>query len=330
MRFSVREATAGDRNELLALVHEMMPTCDPERRLAWMYEANPAGHALTWLADCDGKVAGCTSFFPFRLQLDGDDTLAALGGDGYVRPEFRRMGIGAALHEESRDGLAAHHLACMYGAPGAMNVSPLKHGGSREVGTVSRWVRPLRGAALGLAIKPLDALVHKAITPRSIAKLEPMARFDPRVDSVWNDARHDMDIAAVRDAAFYTWRFLDAPAGREPAFVIVQDDRPIGACALEQMGGGRDVRIVDLMTVEDAWHDALTAIVAHASQTSAATIDIKLMSIDGRRRRMWRSAFIEREKKPFLVMIPHDGDRRLVDPMRWFYGGADSDLDSLD
>jgi GNAT superfamily N-acetyltransferase len=299
--------------------------------LAWMYDSNPAGRALTWLAVSDGgDIAGCTSFFPFRLRIDGEDALGALGGDGFVRPAFRRQGIGAALHEESRVALASHRLACMYGAPGEMNVSPLKHGGSREVGTVSRWVRPLRGSALGLKLRPLDELVHKAITPCPVAKLEPMVRYDSRVDAVWAEARAEMSIAAVRDAAFYTWRFIDSPAGREPAFVIVQDDRPIGACALEQMGGGRDVRIVDLITVPDAWHDALTAIVAHASQTSAATIDIKLMSLDGRRRKMWRSAFAERERKPFLVMIPRDGDRRLVDPMRWFYGGADSDLDSLD
>jgi hypothetical protein len=29
-------------------------------------------------------------------------------------------------------------------------------------------------------------------------------------------------------------------------------------------------------------------------------------------------------------MIPKDGDRRFVDPDRWFYCGADSDLDRLE
>ncbi len=43
---------------------------------------------------------------------------------------------------------------------------------------------------------------------------------------------------------------------------------------------------------------------------------------------MWRSGFLERESKPFLVMIPKDGDRRFVDPQRRFNCGADSDLDS--
>ena len=41
------------------------------------------------------------------------------------------------------------------------------------------------------------------------------------------------------------------------------------------------------------------------------------------------SGFAERDSKPFLAVIPKDGDRRFLDPMRWFYCGADSDLDSL-
>ena len=38
----------------------------------------------------------------------------------------------------------------------------------------------------------------------------------------------------------------------------------------------------------------------------------------------------ERESKPFLCMIPTPGDRRFLDPDRWYYTGADSDLDTLE
>jgi GNAT superfamily N-acetyltransferase len=327
MRFSIRKAEMADRDVVAQLVREMMPGCDAERRLTWLYEGNPAGHALTWLADADGEIAGCTSFFPFRLQLDGAQALAALGGDGWVRPEFRRHGIGAALHEASRSALGGDGLACMYGAPGSMNLSPLKHGGSREVCTVSRWIRPLRG--VGALLTWLERATGAIRWPR--ARLVPMLQRDSRVDAVWQAARTELAIGAVRDSAFYTWRFLDSPASREPAYVIVRGKRPIAACALDAMAFGRNLRIVDLIAVPGAWHDALGAIAAFASTTtSATTLDIKLASPDGRRRQMWRSGFFEREHKPFLVMLPQDGDRRLVDPARWFYSGADSDLDAAD
>jgi GNAT superfamily N-acetyltransferase len=326
--FELRAATSADRPELLSLIHEMMPGIDADARWRWLYDGNPGGRALTWLATEGGQIAGCTSFFPFRLWLDGEVVQAALGGDGYVRPAFRRRGLGGLLHDASRNAMAALHIGCMYGAPGAMNLTPLKHGGSREVGRVARWVRPIRASALGVSLPLLRRVQVRA--PFARARLEPIQGHDPRVDQVWAAARADLRLAAVRDAAFYAWRFAAAPSGCEPAFVITSQGEPIGACALEPMHGGATLRIVDLVTVPGAWHAGLRAIVRHAAlQTRADRVDIKLFAPDGRRRQMWRSGFTERDNKPFLCMIPRGGDRRFLDPDRWYYNGADSDLDTL-
>ena len=322
MTFSIREATSADRDEIGRLVGEMIPGVDVAARLAWMYDANPGGPALTWLATEGGEVAGCTSFFPFQMWLDGAPVRAALGGDGYVRPKFRRRGLGGLLHDATRLGMSAHGLGCMYGAPGAMNLTPLKHGGSRELGTVARWVRPLRVRG------EVDRLIRKLVRPRRTATLSPMRPHDPRVDRVWAAARCELALTAVRDAAFYTWRFVAAPAGRQWPHVIERGGEPIGACALERMG--ETIRITDLLAPHRHWHACLAAITHHVSRTAARAVDLKLFSLDGRRRQMWRSGFAERENKPFLVMIPRGGDRRFLDPQRWFYGGADSDLDSHD
>jgi GNAT superfamily N-acetyltransferase len=330
MAFDVRQATEADRPEVAALVREMIPGVDVTARLRWLYDTNPAGQALTWIASEKGEIAGCTSYFPFRLLLDGRPVRAALGGDGYVRPKFRRRGLGGLLHEAARSGMHANDIACMYGAPGAMNVTPLKHGGSREVGHVARWLRPLRGAALGLTFSPVDQIVREVLMPRFAPHLEPMEPGDPRVDDVWAGFAPTIRLGAVRDARFYTWRFLEAPSHKEPAFVILSRGSPIGACSLETMSEGSNVRIVDVMALPGHWHAVLSAIARHAAATGAATLDIKLMAVDGRRRHMWRAGFSERDSKPFLVVIPVDGDRRLIDPMRWYYSGADSDLDSLD
>lgn len=328
--FEVRLATPDDQEEVLALVGEMIPGVDVYARWQWLYETNPGGKALTWLATENGNVAGCTSFFPFRMWLDGQEVLGALGGDGYVRPAFRRRGLGGLLHDASRRDMTKHRIGCMYGAPGAMNLTPLKHGGSREVGSVARWARPLRGGALGLGA--LDGIVARALRPLRTARLEPMDPVDERVDIIWQQAKQELRLACVRDAAFYTWRFLAAPAGAEPPFVIVdRKGTPIGACALEAMNDGKTCRIVDLVAVPGEWHACLRAIAAFAvDNTRADVVDIKLFTLDGRRRMMWRSGFTERDSKPFLCMIPKDGDRRFVDPDRWFYCGADSDLDRLE
>jgi hypothetical protein len=217
----------------------------------------------------------------------------------------------------------------MYGAPGAMNVTPLKKGGSTEVGQVARWVRPVRASALGLHVRWLGRLT--VATPRRAPDLVPMQRMDPQIDQVWAAARQELRLAAVRDAAFYTWRFLDAPAGRQRAFVIVERGQPIGACAVELTCSGSTLTIVDLVTVPGAWQPGLRAIVRYAAeQTQVDRVDVKLFATDGRRRQLWRAGFLEREHKPFLCMVPPGGDRRFLDPDRWYYSGADSDLDTLE
>lgn len=328
MDFAVRPAIPADGIEVAMLLREMIPDCDVDARIRWLYETNPNGKALTWLAVADsGEIAGCTSMFPFALWLDGTIVRAALGGDGFVRPTFRRRGVGKLLHETSCRDMPAHQLGCMYGAPGAPNVTPLKQGGSRDVGQVARWTRPL---TLGVRVPPFDRLVRSALRPRHAGELVPMVRHDVRVDTVWEAARTALRLASVRDAAFYTWRFLETPSQREPAFVIMSNGAPIGACAIELTDGGKNLRIVDLITLPAAWRRSLRAIARHAiDHTTASTVDIKLTVVDGRSRAMWRAGFVEREAKPFLVMIPAGGDRRFLDPDRWFYGGADSDLDLL-
>lgn len=331
MGFEVHAVTDADRLHVAELIREMIPGVAADARLRWLYDENPAGRALTWIAREHGEVAGCTSYFPWRLVLDGEPVLGALGGDGYVRPKFRRRGLGAQLHDAARKGMRAGGIACMYGAPGAMNVTPLKHAGSREVGMVSRWARPVRGAGLGVRSPLIDRIMRIAFRPRGVPTLDPMVRHDPRVDPVWRAFATTVRLAAIRDAAFYTWRFLDAPAQKEKPFVILEYGTPIGVCALEVMSDGRAMRIVDLMAIPGAWHRCLAAISRHAADTTDVHfVDIKLMATDGRRRAMWRSGFSERDTKPFLAVIPPGGDRRFLDPMRWFYGGADSDLDELD
>jgi hypothetical protein len=163
------------------------------------------------------------------------------------------------------------------------------------------------------------------------AELAPVNHDDARVDHVWRAAREELRLAAVRDAAFYAWRFLDAPAHKQPPYVIERGGEPIGACALELISHGEELHIVDLVAVPGEWHACLRAIALHAAaNTRARTVSIKLFALDARVRKMWLSGYLERDSKPFLVMIPTTGDRRFVDPQRWYYTGADSDLDALD
>ena len=71
------------------------PDADVEARYQWLYLKNPHGKARTYLAThgATGEAAGLTSLFPRRVLVAGRHRNGAIGGDGYVRPAFRRQGI---------------------------------------------------------------------------------------------------------------------------------------------------------------------------------------------------------------------------------------------
>jgi GNAT superfamily N-acetyltransferase len=329
--FSIRTADASDRAAVRDVIAELIPGIDVDARLAWMYDTNPAGRAITWLAiDADsGAVAGATSYFPFELEIHGTPVRAALGGDGYVRPAFRRRGIASALHAAAREDMPALGIEVMYGAPTGANVSPLRAGGSRIIGDVVRYFRPLRGRAFGIT-GVADRLAARVFAPRhGDERLERATGVDPRIDAVWARTANELAIACVRDARFYAWRFDQAPAGRQVPYVIVDGEAPIAACALERLE--RRLRIVDLVAPDADWGRALAAIERHADATGCDAVEIKLTSVDGRRRALWRYGFVPRERKPLLCVIPPGSKRgsEVQDPARWFYTGADSDIDTL-
>src|SRR5690348_4112158 len=114
-----------DRPTVLSLLAEHLPGTDVARRHAWLYEQNPHGRAVTFLAFGSGGVpAGLTSLFPRRVVVDGHLRTGAMGGDGYVRPVFRRRGVATALHRACLATMRGAHdrgdpeaVEFMFGAP---------------------------------------------------------------------------------------------------------------------------------------------------------------------------------------------------------------------
>lgn len=320
MTFTVRFANPDDAPAIRSVIAELMPELDHARRHQWLYEDNPHGRALTWIAveDDTKEVAGCTSFFRRTLIVDGKEVGGALGGDGFVRPRFRRRGLGAAMHRASRAGMSEHGIAVMFGTPMPANLTPLTQAGARSITETVQYARPILPGALGGA---LDRLIAPA-------RLDPMVEDDPRVDAVWSETAPELGIATVRDARFYTWRFLRSPSQAQHPFVIVDGERPIAACALERLGNG--LRIVDLIAPRARWGQALRAIAARVRD--CRTLQMKLTREDYQARRLWLQGFVPREsKKDLNLLLPeHSPDEAtFYDPARWYFTWAESDLDTF-
>jgi GNAT superfamily N-acetyltransferase len=322
----VRLAEPGDRPRIRELIAEYLPDLDPDRRLHWLYDSNPHGPAITWLAieDGTGVSVGMTSFFRRRMVAGGDEIGGALGGDGYVRPAFRRRGIGQQMHAASRRDMARLGVEVMFGTPMPANVTPLESVGAKTIGDTVRFARPLSGEALHLP-GVLAKLATPLVAPRgSDAKLEPARNPDPRIDAVWAAARPEFSIATIRDAAFYAWRFSQSPSQAQRPFVIVLRGQPIAACALETVG--ENLRIVDLVAPARHFAQALRAIAAQADKKA---VEIKFVREDAASRGLLRQGYLSRDTKPFNIMLPEGStrERLLYDPARWYFTWAEADMD---
>jgi GNAT superfamily N-acetyltransferase len=280
-----------------------------------MYEDNPAGMALTWVAvdDETSTIAGITSYFPFMVWAEGQTLRGAIGGDGFVRPRFRRRGIASALHALAREDMDRGGIELMFGAPTLANIRPLEISGSVRVTDVVRYARPL-------------------IVPpwRGAERLEAMSAGDARVDALWAETRGELKVAVVRDARFYSWRFVRSPAQRQTAHLITDGNDVIACCAIERIGDR--LRVIDLLAPARRWGRALSALARHGRQLGLRLIEMVLSQKDAAHRSLWRHGYIARESKPMLVALPSNSllGPLLLDGRSWFFTGADSDMDTLD
>jgi len=302
---------------------------DLERRHSWLYDDSPHGSAITWMAidEDTGATAGCASFFPRRMALPGRTVRGALGGDLFIRPRFRRRGLGTAMHRAARRDMRALGIEVMFGTPLLANRTPLREAGSRDVTHVARYVRPLGARALGVRASAVDRLAAALLVPSTRAWLDPILGPDARVDEVFRAARPDIGLATSRDAATYAWRFVASPSGRQRAFVVVEGGSPIATCALERVG--RRLRIVELVAPADAWGSALAAIYHH--DPGADLVEVLLTREQAALHRLWRHGFIQRGTTvPLNIVLPEGDPQAEVfwSPHRWYVTWLESDMDT--
>lgn len=319
----IARAEERDRSTVLALLAEHTPGADVAHRHAWLYEGNPHGAAVTFLAfDEGGTPMGLTSLFPRRVVVKGEVRLGAIGGDGYVRPAFRRRGVATALHraclalmqENLRSGAGVEF---MYGAPEPTNLVALERAGSRTITRLRRYSRS----------GPLQTIFRLggALAGRTRTRLAPLEGADARVGEVFAGAAAGAALLPVRDPEQYAWRFRTPSRAQQP-FAVIEDDAVTAICALERKG--TQVAVVDFLAPRDGWSATLrsTANAAGGETLTTITTDGGPSATD-----LLYAGFVPREGKGFQVLAPSDHPAlpTLLDPASWQYVWADGDLDHV-
>jgi len=266
---------------------------------AWKFPPTADGR-LIMLAEIDGVLAAHYAGMPLRFVIDGREWDAAQIVDVFstraARRGFTRKGIWVKTVEEFFAAFGeSGRSAMLYGFP-----SP----------------RPLR---LGVLQLGYDAVEPQPITylsrqpggsassrRRHFYRAELAADWEPRLDDLWDRARKDYPVAAVRDAdralhrfaghpTVHYHRFLVVPRfGRKPvAFVVFRTDQ--GRC-----------RWVDLLWDHD--HPGALELISHlsaelSSQTGAEIEELWLNGDPAGLERLEQRGFATGEVPGKLVMV---------------------------
>ena len=286
--WSIRNARPDDENEVLALLaraHADDETGTPSgEEWRWLFLENPAGRGLQYVvADAGERLAGQYATVPMRLQIRGQAAAGLLSLNTATDPDFQRQGIFTALASRLYEE-AAGEFAVVYGFPNPRSAPGFyRRLDWRDLGSPRLLVRPLRApgrsferrrtaAALAVAAPPLNALVRLR---RASSKVIPIDSFGPWADAVWARAAPALGTAAIRDAAFLTWRFDAAPRYYRRWAFIGDDGEPVGY-AVSRVVEWRSESLAYLMELQaPSAHAAsalLQAVVADAHSSGAIAL----------------------------------------------------------
>jgi ribosomal protein S18 acetylase RimI-like enzyme len=200
-------------------------------RYRWIYQNNPHGKALTWLAinKNSNGIIGCTSIFPKKLSVHNRFVPGSVGGDTYVDPQYRRQGIAQTLHKVSRVDMRDNGIRLLYGFLDAENLGAFRKAGAYLPGSfvtarlfLSTKAVIRKAKLTWLLPEPLISISDRVY--RRIVGIDTLqsrlveytvsefSGFDDSFETLSGEIASSVEICCVRDIPYLRWRFLDHPS----------------------------------------------------------------------------------------------------------------------
>ena len=212
----VREATADDRDPIIALLGASLGWEDDERYqalYAWKHETNPFGPSPAWVVDDAGEVVAVRLFMRWAFIRGGRTVRAVRAVDTATHPDHQGRGLFTALTLRALEAARADGVDLVFNTPNEQSRPGYLKMGWREVGRLPAATRPRSPAQL--------VTVARSRTPaeRWSLPLEIGTAVDEWVDDGgW--ARHrpaavvsntDRRLVTATSEAFVRWRYGLAP-----------------------------------------------------------------------------------------------------------------------
>jgi len=317
-----------EREEQARLFNRCFKKSVDAAALAWRYDGNPVGPAVSLLARPQGAegVSGYACS-PRRAVSHGDEaTLAVVGetGDVMTDPDWRKRGIFSRLDREAMGETARLGWPLVFGLPNRRSAHIFLELGWESIGTLRPWTLVLDASPGGRELRAREGRLRGLFAPLAARRaraarrrlgdagrgLEARAleRFPAEVEALSRRIERRFAFMVRRDAAWLDWRFLRAPSRLHRAIGLFERSGDLAGYALVQVPrpGERLGYLVDVLAPsEEALAAALAAGLDALEREGAALV--QATAIDGSwwRGVLARSAFQPSRPASALSVILH-------------------------
>ncbi len=352
--FRVREYQPADKNSVLALKKAVDGEPFAEALWQWKFESGSVRPAQTFVVDNEKEVVGLRTFIIERLKVMDRVLIAGLGVEVMVHPDFRRFRIASLMASEGFELMQQKDVPVLLGFPnevaykvysktrphwGPVCVIPLLVKPLNFENIISHYVhnRFLKPVAKTIARGAWKLISPERISRESETNIEEVQGFDPRFDTLWEEACRTYDIGLVRDKAFLEWRF-SKPQAQYSLFVATRNGKLCGYMVLknDEMFNLRLGLILDLLTLPgDSSAGALVGhAVAHFREQKMDAVGCLMLRHSPYCKTLHQAGFMAIPNKVspkrfyFGVQVKPDvvSSAVIYNPRRWFLTFADIDV----
>jgi GNAT superfamily N-acetyltransferase/lipocalin len=267
--------------------------------LDWKFNKNPYG-AFPATCESDGRTIGFVALIPLLVKIKNSTKLCAIGGDGMVHPDFRRLGIlremmGFILKE------VGENLYIVYGtqsihSPTARAITKYLHfirvgnirvlekyyvplSASRHLWVYDRLTPSNLLRFLGSICKLIYLSLYGSLVSllNSIAgysasaekrgiyvrEIQPL-HFGPEFDKLWEEVGGSFKVAVVRTSRYLNWRYAN-PSATYIALRADEDRCLCGYCVLTYSIVGKGLKVAWVMDMLSRDPDVAAALIQRAS-----------------------------------------------------------------
>ncbi len=235
-----RDYQRGDERDILTLYKEVN---DREMTLEywrWKFAKNPFNPVIIKLMFDGDKLIGHRGAIPTIVSVQGSTSPAIIMVNTMTHPAYQRAGISTYLAEAIYDQAKQQGIKFAYNFPNLKSYPVyLRINGWQSLDRRSIWQKQIPSQAT-------SSLTH-------IVAMTRVARFDHRIDRLWDRLKENYVVAVPRTEKYLNWKFTENPITKYPKYIIENNDEISGYLVLKIYTKGSETtgHIIDMLCLND-------------------------------------------------------------------------------